>query len=193
MKRYVKAVLLAFVLISMPAIAASDTPTETTWRQPGALLDRSPQRRPHMFSFFLGFPYGYYGYVYGGVPFGLGVRYMIPLIHDGFVPSLNDSFNIEFGADFGGIATRVFYPIISIPVEVMWRLHFTSRFSGYVKVGAALEFNVVSYCTTAYPCRTLVSANVIANVGLIYRFTDTVSFRAEAGYPWLKVGLGFDI
>ncbi len=197
MSRYFKLSLLALALLSTPVLAdetgtASDTPTESTFRHQGALLDRSPQRRSQMLSVFLGIPYGYY--YYGGFPFGLGARYLIPILHDGFIPAINDSFSIEFGLDFSGVAARGFYPTLGIPVEVMWQFHLTQKFSAYAKVGVVIEFNFVPYaCAGTFACRGVVSASPIGNIGLMYKFTDKISFRAEAGYPWVKVGLGFDM
>lgn len=204
MRTFLKMILVTAALAAMPVPAeeskepkestGSDTPTANTFRHSGSLLDRGPQHRSQMLSVFLGVPVGYYGYYgyYSGFPIGIGGRYLIPIIHDGFLPPVNDSFNIEFGVDFSGVLGRAFYPVLSIPVEVMWQFHFTPKFSAYAKVGIALEFNFVSYCAGGF-CRTLVTAGGIGNVGLVYKLADKISFRAEAGYPWVKVGLGFDM
>ena len=197
--RIAKPFLLALALVSTPVLAeeaksGSDTPTEATFHQQGALFDRSPQHRPQMLSVFVGSPYGYY--YYGGFPFGLGARYQIPILHDGFIPAVNDSFEIEFGLDFSGVVGYAFYPTLGIPVELMWQFHFTKKFSAYVKVGAVLEINFVPYYCNFGGCGPgygPVGVHPIGNLGIIYKFTEKVSFRAEAGYPWVKVGLGFDL
>ncbi|MBL8916600.1 MAG: hypothetical protein JNM17_38220 [Archangium sp.] len=188
---------LALALSSLPVLAddkpsgGSDTPSSATFRQSGALLDRNPQKRNMMISVFVGFPYGYYYY---GFPFGVGGRFLIPILHDGFIPPVNDSFGIEFGADLSGVLGAYFYPTIGLPVEVYWQFHFTSKFSAYAKAGVVIEFNPVPYtCNGNGICRGYVSASPIGNLGLIYKFSEKVSFRAEAGYPWIKVGLGFDL
>lgn len=199
MRRSAKIILMSVALLATPVLAddappaGSDTPSESTMRRQGALLDRSPKRRPQMLSIFLGLPYGYYYY---GFPFGIGGRYLIPIIHDGFIPALNDSFSIEFGLDLTGAAGNRFYATLGIPVEVMWAFHFTEKFSAYAKVGAVLEINFVPYVCSGGFCgaaRGVVSASPIGNIGLMYKFSDKISFRAEAGYPWIKIGLGFDM
>ncbi len=198
MNRLLKPISLSLLLLAAPAFAdekgtASDTPSESTFRRSGALLDRSPQKRAQMLSLFLGLPYGYYYY---GFPFGLGGRYLIPILHDGFLPSVNDSFSIEFGADLSGAVGTRFYPTLGIPVEVMWQFHFTQKFSAYAKLGAVLEINFVPYVCAGNNCGPIyspVSAKPIANLGLMYKFSEKISFRAELGYPWVKVGLGFDM
>lgn len=186
------ALLAAPVLADEAKTTQSDTPSGATFHQSGALLDRSPQKRPYTLSFFVGLPYGYYYY---GFPIGLGARFMLPIVHDGFLTAVNDSFGIEFGADLLGVAGARFYPTLGLPVEAYWQFHFTKNFSGYVKAGAVLEFNFTPYSCGAYTysCRGYVSASPIGNLGIIYKFSERVSFRAEAGYPWVKVGLGIDL
>lgn len=192
-------VLVAMTLMAMPVRAedepskGSDTPSGSTFHNSGALLDRSPQHRSQMLSIFLGLPYGHY---YWGFPFGIGGRYLIPIIHDGFIPAVNDSFSIEFGLDLSGAVGSRFYPTLGIPVEVMWAFHFTRKFAAYVKAGAVLEINFVPYVCSTFTCGPIyapVTASPIGNIGLLYKFSDKISFRAEAGYPWVKVGLGFDM
>lgn len=196
MTRTLKMVSIAVALAASPVLADDDAPKQESsgnvFRRSGALLDRSPQHRPQMFSAFLGLPYGYF--YYAGFPFGIGLRYQIPILHDGFIPPVNDSFGIEFGVDFSGVAGSRFYPVLAIPVEVLWQFHMTKTFSLYAKVGIALQFNIVSYCPyTYYRSCGVVTADGIGNVGLIWHFTQKIALRVEAGYPWLKVGLGFDI
>jgi hypothetical protein len=190
--------LAATLFLTVPSSFAaksdtgSDSPSESTWRRPGALLDRSPQRRPQMLSFFLGAPYGYGAYGYG-FPVGVGARYLIPLVHDGFIPALNDSFNIEFGADFSFGFLYGFYPTIGLPVEVMWQFHFTQNFSAYAKAGISVGINPsnADFCSARGYCTGFpITVSPVANVGLMYKFASNLFFRAEVGYPWIKVGLG---
>lgn len=195
MRRSAKIILMAVALIATPALA-DDPPVESggsSFRQSGSLLDRSHQRRSNMFSIFVGLPYGYYYY---GFPFSLSGRFLIPISHDGFIPAVNDSFSIEFGLDLSGAVGGRFYPVLGIPVEVMWAFHFTRKFAAYAKLGVALEFHFVPYeCFGGFcgPARGVVGVSPIGNVGLIYKFSEKISFRAEAGYPWIKIGLGFDM
>lgn len=194
MRRIAKLLVVALALAASPVLAEEGEASSggNALRRSGALLDRGPQKRPMMLSLFAGVPYGYF--YYAGFPFGIGGRFYIPIVHDGFIPPVNDSFGIEFGLDFSGVAGRSVYPVFAIPVEVMWRFHFQKTFSLYAKIGIALQFNVVSYCPyTGYRSCGLVTADGIGNVGLIWHFTQKVALRVEAGYPWLKIGLGFDL
>src|SRR5690242_11393234 len=85
-----------------PAEHASGGDGDSAFRQRDGLLDVSGKTRKQMLSFFAGIPWGGYlgyGYGYGGFPLDLGARYYIPIVHNGFIPQINDSFGIEFGAD----------------------------------------------------------------------------------------------
>ncbi|PZR05577.1 MAG: hypothetical protein DI536_32200 [Archangium gephyra] len=181
--------MIAAVLAATPALADGEA---SEVRQSGGLLDASAHRRPMMISLFAGVPHAYW--YYAGFPFGVGGRFLIPLAHDGFIPRVNDEFDIEFGVDFLGVAPRgAFYGVFAIPVEVMWRFHMVDRLSLYAKLGAAIEFGVSGYYCYYGACRTGVGvgAQPIGNVGLIFMATKTIALRLEAGYPWVKAGIGF--
>lgn len=191
---------VAFALCFALAAQAAEPPpsepvnTNNALRQPGSLLDASGQRRHHLLSIYAGFPYSYWRGVYG-FPLGVSLRYMLPLLHNGFVAELNDSLNLEFGADAAFFGGGPFGGFLAIPVELMWALHFVPRVAGYIKLGVALDFNFASYCYATNLCRTpwAPGAYPIGAIGGWYRFSDNLYIRIEAGYPWFKVGvaLGF--
>lgn len=183
--------LVVALVAAAPAFADSslDGSPSLSTREPGGLLDASPQRRNHMVSVYLGLPYWY---SYYGFPFGLSARYTLPLVADGFVPNLNDSFSLEFGADvafYGGPLPGGF---LAIPIEAMWALHFFPRLMGYVKLGIALDFNFSQACW-GNVCRGpwAVGPLFIGVLGGAFKITDLLVLRLELGYPWVKLGLGF--
>lgn len=191
------AVTLA-LLVAVPALAdepqggSSSGSVDPSLKGPGSLTDASAQRRQSMISIFLGFPAGYWGY--GGVPFSVGGRYLQPILHDGFVPTLNDSFSLEAGVDLFAIGRTVIGFALAIPVEAMWALHFSQRFAGYLKLGVSLELRFGDWCR-GNVCWGAVGfgADFIGNLGIMFKITDAIVLRVEAGYPGLKVGLGFPL
>ena len=192
------ALLLALSAISSTAFADDEKPASTggsidpSLRGPGSLSDASPQRRHPMISLFIGFPAGYFGY--GGIPFSIGGRYLQPILHDGFVPSVNDSFSIEVGADLYALgASRFFGAMLAIPIELMWALHFSQKFAGYLKLGAAIELRFLGDWCWGGVCNGVIGAGIVAQLGIMYAITDAITFRVELGYPGLKVGLGFPL
>jgi len=152
-------------------------------RQPGGLFDTaSGKHRPMLVSVFAGLPYGYYSYGFG---FGVGGRFYLPLVHDGFIPQINDEFGIEFGVDVSPSFGTYTYVFFDIPVQVMLDVHITPQFDAYAKVGIAPTF-YVGHTTDIYAAGWFAGA-----VGLRYKIGESFYLRAEAGYPMLMVGIGF--
>jgi hypothetical protein len=169
-----------------PNIAAAQEGQPAT-RQPGGLMDASLQARPMMLSFFTGFHYGYFAAY--GLPLTFGGRFYIPLVHEGFIPSLNDEFGLEFGLDLNitFLASRYNESSVfgfGVPADVLWDFHITPKFDAYAKVGLVLG-SILSSSVYGGFWWTVRSA-----VGLRLKINEALYFRAEAGYPSIIAGLG---
>jgi hypothetical protein len=171
---------------------SSTTTTATTTTHPAAgepdsIKDFSPHARPQMISAFTGLHYGHFsGY---GFPMLIGGRYSIPIVPDGFLPTLNDEFGLEFGLDmdFTFLADRYADSVLvgfGIPADAYWDFHFSAKFDAYAKLG----FVIGSVFNEGYGgfWWTFRSA-----VGMRLKLNDVMYFRAEVGYPALLAGLGF--
>ncbi len=176
----------SFALAALLAVLAAP---DAHAYEPGTIQDAGAHQRPQMLSFFLGLPYGYggCGFFNGpggcGFPVGLSVRYYIPILHEGFIPPANDSFGIEFGADLA-LYTRNGYFFLGIPVEARWDFHFHQKFQAYVKAGLGLGIH-------GGPNNGYAGIYFTTGLGLLFHITESVSLRAEAGFPWVKLGVGF--
>lgn len=196
MARAAAAVILGCSLFGAQALAKDTKDSDegsgrSVWRSRGSLLDASVQERRPMLSGFVGLPYGYYGYGAIGFPIGVGISYLQPILAQGFVPPWNDSFSLEFGGNAAfTFPNGNFTTYVSIPVEAVWALHLTPRFTAYAKAGAALDLTFGYWATRR---GIAVGAYPVAGVGLWLRIGQRLVFRAEATYPWLKVGLGFEL
>lgn len=153
-----------------------------------ALLDKSTgHSRKLMLSFFLGIPFSYYGYGAYVSAFSLdfGMRFYFPIVKEGFLPMLNDSFGIEFGADtilvLGGYGYNAAFAL-AIPIEARWNFHIFPRLEAYAKLGGGVGFFFGNYL---YPYPVFV-----VSTGILFKVNDVLWLRAEVGYPSLKVGLG---
>ena len=192
------AVVMAAALIAQTSPAGAQDAQEQpaaesgssggSMHQPGAFFDTSPQTRPMMVSAFTGIHYGYYAAY--GFPLALSGRFYIPLVHNGFIPSVNDEFGIEPGLDFAitflsGIYDEGTVFGFGVPVDAVWDFHITSSFDAYAKLGFVFG-NVFSDYGYGGFWWTIRSA-----VGLRLKISETVYFRAEVGYPALLVGFGF--
>ena len=172
------------LLLSQPAAAQDAAPASS---EEGGIKDFSPKSRPQMVSVFTGIHYGHFaGY---GFPLQIGGRYYMPIVPDGFLPSLNDEFGLEFGLDFTFTFLSSLYNDsvllgFGVPADAVWDFHFSSKFDAYAKLG--LVFGTVF--TSGYDgfWWTIRSA-----VRLRLKLTDTLYFRAEVGYPSIMAGLGF--
>jgi hypothetical protein len=157
---------------------------------PGGLKDNSPHDRPMILSFFTGINWGYYASY--GFPFNLGGRFYIPIMRDGFIPPINDEFGIEFGLDFNFVFISDRYSYyedstvfgVGFPVEALYDFHFSRSFDAYVKLGIIFGADFSDYLHDGF------YVNAISAVGMRLWFTDNLMFRAEAGFPWIKAGIG---
>jgi hypothetical protein len=182
------ALALCAFAAAAPKLASAQEEGQSGTHAPGGLMDASPQARPMMLSFFTGFHYGHYAAL--GLPLTFGGRFYIPLVQDGFIPSLNDEFGLEFGLDFNITFLSSIYTESSVfgfgvPVDVLWDFHITPNFDAYAKAGLVIG-SVFSDRTYGGFWWTIRSA-----VGLRLKITEGLYFRAEAGYPSIIAGLGF--
>jgi hypothetical protein len=168
--------------------AAPDSEHRSAFKSAGGLMDRSDQTRQQMLSFFVGLA----SYSWGP---SLGARYYFPIVANGFIPSLNDEFALEAGVDAAlGFYYR-FGLLLDIPIEAVWRFHFTDKFSAYAKVGVALELDFSGYRCNGYSgvCGT-VWFNPVGQAGVVWKLNDSISLRGEVGYPAVvKIGVGIGL
>ncbi len=169
---------------------AIESPASGDWsiRGQNSLLNTGTGHvRKPMLSFFVGVPFSYYGYgtYVSAFSLGLGARFYIPIVKEGFLPMLNDSFGIEFGVDtiavFGAYGYGTGFAF-AIPVEARWNFHIFQKLEAYAKVGAGLGFFFGNYL---YPYFI-----PVANVGVLFKLSEVISLRAEVGYPAVKIGIG---
>ena len=105
----------------------------------GGLFDTAQKERHNLLTASIGFPWG----SSPTFPIGVQGRFYIPLVKEGFIPTLNDEFGLEFGASVGiGTGYSYFgfggYGIafgFDIPIHVLWMFHLTPEWSVYATLG----------------------------------------------------------
>lgn len=169
-----RALLCAALALSTSAFAKGEG---------GGIRDGSHHNRPFQLSFFAVAPFERY-YLTGPLGIGGAVRFAIPLVNDGFIRPINDSFELELGANlYTGFSSG---PVVVTPIaEVRWTFHLTSHFSAYPKLGFGWNFPVVT------PRSLVPTPYFSAAAGLLYEVADWFYLRAEAGYPGVLLGLAF--
>jgi len=181
----VRSLSVAGCLLSATLLSGSAVASERG--EPGTITDRSHHERGSDLSLLLWIHY-YYGYGIGG-----NIRYEIPVLPDGFIPSINDEFTLE--PSLGIAATRYNYPpdrvsVLNLAPALygLWSFWFSTPFRAYWGLG--LGFNFATY-TGTYPGFAPAYVFWDLVIGLSYNFNRDVAFRAELGTQGLKLGVSF--
>ncbi|MBK7861007.1 MAG: hypothetical protein IPJ65_20855 [Archangiaceae bacterium] len=169
--------------------SAAEPSNSTDFKSTDALLDQSKgKHRPLMLSFFTGFRYPYY---IGSIGLVLGARFNIPLVHDGFVPQINDSFDLEFGADFGlvpGLAYGCYTPVYVHPmIEPRYTVYLLPKLAAYVK---PLSLGFLIWPNSCGAGFSSFFFHYEASVGVIYKLTNSIALRGEVGSYGIRAGIG---
>lgn len=186
--------LACSIALAWPAVARADT---LIIKNPGDHPRYSFEAEPHLILGFIEPP----GYA-SGSGFGLGFRGSIPLIRNGFVPSINNSVAIGFGVDFarygrgdycrdGGrlpSCDRVringfneFY----FPVVMQWNFFLSRNWSVFGEPGVALNYHGWGG-PNAFDVDPF-----IFFLGGRYHFSDRVTLTMRIGYPSFSIGGSF--
>jgi hypothetical protein len=180
--RVVLAFLFAFVFISATARVASAG--DNTIRQPGDHPNYAVEMEPHLILGWGGFD----GYGAGGV--GVGGRFTIPIVRNGFVPTINNTVGIGFGVDFtyynscaalgcNGHAAD----LLTFPVVMQWNFYVAQRWSVFGEPGFS-----ISYASAEH---NYVFPSPVFEVGGRYHFNEHVALTARIGFPYFSFGVSF--
>jgi hypothetical protein len=154
------------------------------------LNEAGPHTRSSMLSLFGLLPWGYISGI------GLAARYTLPVAHDGFIDSINDSVELEFGGDvwFGGRSfgtLRYSYTGLAIPVEGRWTFHLNPKLDLYGKLSLGWYFNFWSSNVEGLEGLSYGGLYWNTGVGVLYQLSDALWLRGELGATGLKAGVGF--
>lgn len=145
----------------------------------------------------------------GGI--GVGARVAIPVMHNGFVPTINNSIAISFGLDWlyytGGelttgwcerwadspgpteTCTRVHGPVggpahfLYFPAAMQWNFWFSEKFSAFGEPGLALFYSNARYADAD------VGVVPTLQVGGRWHFTRLAALTLRLGYPTSSLGV----
>lgn len=122
-----------------------------------------------------------------GLAIGGALWFSVPIVHDGFIPSLNESFEIVGGANFTKAINNVGFDL-SPMIGVKWTFFLREEFAAYftLKGGIAIRKPVHSSLSVGYHFAA------DAAVGVYYKITDNFHLNAEAGaYNLIRAGASF--
>jgi hypothetical protein len=148
----------------------------------------------------------------GSSGIGVGGRFTIPIVKNGFVSSINNSVGIGLGLDWihyngcyrywGDPANCVNFETFLLPVVMQWNFFLSTHWSVFGEPGLAISFNSYGNCVDfvdnrgnriacgARPSTVGVNPFVLF-VGGRYHFSETMSLTMRIGWPYASVGVSF--
>ncbi|MFT3924490.1 MAG: hypothetical protein QM778_18270 [Myxococcales bacterium] len=176
---------------------ASTTTATTAAVEPGkegTIKDRSiHESRPIGISAMAYIPW------YMGVGIGVNARVEIPIVKDGFIPSINDQISLEPSISVGyrsrGYAfvdDRVKYLDITPAIYAMWSFHITPKFRPYGAIGLGYDIGIWLNEDDFGGVNDGIDNGFFywdVAAGLFYNFSDHVAMRAELGAMGPKIGI----
>lgn len=199
--------LFALAALSTVALTGASAEAQSIIKSPGDHPKYKVEMEPHV-------DFGWANRYGSNNGFGVGARFGIPIVDNGFIPSINNSIAISFGIDwlrysgcyygngyFGNnndIGCGASYFLF--PIAMQWNFWLTPHWSVFGEPGLYIYHGVFDdYCANdarfknnnlcGYPTRT--GIDFAAYVGGRYHFNDTVALTMRLGYPTLSLGVSF--
>jgi hypothetical protein len=181
---------------------------ETIIKRPGDHPTYSVEIEPHL-AFALFLPRA------GSNGVGIGGRFTIPVVKNGFVSSINNSVGIGFGLDWvhyngcygwwGNPYNCTNYNSFLFPIVMQWNFFLSTHWSVFGEPGLALVYHSWGSCSDWYidnrgnrvtyncgPAPSQFDINpFILFVGGRYHFSETVALTMRIGWPYASIGVSF--
>jgi hypothetical protein len=191
--------LCACFLVSRTALAE-----DSIIRHPGDHTNYSVEIEPHLdIALFLP--------TAGSNGVGVGGRFTIPVVKNGFVPSINNSVGIGFGIDwlhYNGCFNYYFSPgycsnldSFWFPVVMQWNFFLSTHWSVFGEPGFAIAYeNFGNYygCFNGagqpVPCAASPNRVVVEPVFFVggrFQFSDSAALTLRIGWPYASLGISF--
>jgi hypothetical protein len=169
-----------------PKVVVEEKPVE------GSIRDVSEKRRPYGVSLDVHVPW-----LEGiGVGFKLGAE--IPIMHNGFIPSINDSFSLEprflmayqrwtSFTRYDDLYVMSFTPAIA----ALWSFYFKTNLRAYAFV--SLGYTIVTKANHTDDSTSGLAGRFYHDVGVggFWDFAQHWALRAEIGYSAFRVGIAY--
>ena len=183
--------LLRTVSLLLPLALSARATADDTIKRPGDHPDYGVELEPHVL---LGF-----GDAFGGTALGLGGRAAIPLVRNGFIPSINNSVAIGFGLDvlwlqscYRGYPGGCSATSLELPVVLQWNFFVAERWSVFGEPGLFLYHDFLPNCPAGVPaCPNATGVYPAIYAGGRYHLSDSVSLTMRLGWPAFSFGVSF--
>lgn len=130
------------------------------------------------------------GFSFLGRGLAAGARFGIPIVHNGFVKSINNSIHINFGADLYFIDYHDDYAVaVGIPVTMHWEFYFTPRWTAFGEVGPNLFLHPAVFKGDGWDWSP--GHWFSAAVGGRYMISEGFALTLRLGSPYSSFGVSF--
>ena len=193
----VRASAAAFTLAAA-TLASTNARADDTIKSPGDHPSYGVELEPHLLL-------GWWDNFYPGSAFGIGGRFSIPIVQNGFIPSINNSVAISFGMDWlhfdsncnGLRGYNCSANFVYFPVTMQWNFFVAQKWSVFGEPGLYIYHGFFDDCPVGAPngqCAFLPSATGVRfafYAGGRYHFSEKVSLTMRIGYPTLSIGVSW--
>jgi hypothetical protein len=180
--------VLAASLSLLPLSFAVPASADDTIKHPGDHPSYSVEIEPHVL---LG-----WDNVYAGSAFGIGGRFTIPIVQNGFVPTINNSVGIGFGLDvmfyencyYRGPCSATY---LDFPVVMQWNFFVAKRWSVFGEPGLFIYHGFLPDCPNGVACPQVTGIEPALFLGGRYHLSDSTSLTMRIGFPSFSFGFSF--
>jgi hypothetical protein len=171
---------------------------DNTIRQPGDHPSYAVEIEPHVD--FAWFDYAGYAGIGSTAGIGLGARFTIPIVKNGFVPTINNTVGIGFGGDwvyFGCSAPNVSCGVSTLyfPVVMQWNFYVAQRWSVFGEPGFSFNYAFYNNGACGNNKTGCFGSNLfpgpVFEVGGRYHINEHFALTARLGYPDFTFGVSF--
>lgn len=183
------------ILAALCAALSALAPPSVAEAQRGSSVDI---RRPHTGSrpFQLDI---HGGFTWWGVGFATGMRFGIPVMNNGFIPSINNAVYINFGFDFYWTRWRCrgdrcndwdYGAGFGLPVTLHWEFYFHDNWSAFVELGFQFFFHPRFWHENRFDAHDG-GYWFVGAIGGSFHINQHVALTLRLGTPYAAFGVTF--
>jgi hypothetical protein len=191
---------LSALALSAALFTTSQARADDTIKQPGGHPLYGVEAEPHAL-------FGWDN-IYPGNSFGLGGRFSIPVVDNGFIKTINNSVAISFGVDWlhydsdcGRYANVYYYSCTAnylyFPVAMQWNFYVAERWSVFGEPGLYVYHGFFDTCPANTPPQFCVTPSSTTGIrpafyaGGRFHFNEKISLTMRIGYPTFSIGVSW--
>lgn len=143
------------------------------------------------------------GFTWYGLGFAGGARFGIPILHNGFIPSLDNAVYLNFGVDAYAIGwsgcrgrgcttfANEYGFALGFPITLHWEFYFNDSWSAFAELGFQIFLPPSLFYGDYWDPGDHIGMWVIAAAGGSYHFNEAVAITLRLGNPYFAFGVTF--